>query len=120
MLRLVPSFLLALVNIDLINSYLLMRAPSTAGQHTADQATRKLGRLSFVVGGGDDPFKMCSLRVLRFLVLPALSLNKGILQYCDVVEEGSFDTWLSFQFDAPDNCVDLMSPPTLASPCGHI
>ena len=42
------------------------------------------------------PFKMCSLRVLRFSVLPALSLNEGIL-HCDVVE-GSFDTQLFYQF----------------------
>jgi hypothetical protein len=36
MLRLVPSLLLALVNIDLINSYLLMRVPLTVEQRTVD------------------------------------------------------------------------------------
>jgi len=39
---------------------------------------------------------MCSLRVLRFSVLPALSLYDGIL-HCDIVE-GSFDTQLFYQF----------------------
>lgn len=42
------------------------------------------------------PLKMCSLRVLRFSVLAALSLTDGILD-CDVVE-GSFDTRLFYQF----------------------
>ena len=39
---------------------------------------------------------MCSLCVLRFSVLPALSLNDGIL-YCDIVE-GLFDSQLFYQF----------------------
>ena len=36
MLRLMLSLLLALVNIDLINLYLLMRVQLTIGQHTVD------------------------------------------------------------------------------------
>ena len=36
MLRLVPSLVLALVIMELINSYLLMRVQLTVGQHTMD------------------------------------------------------------------------------------
>ena len=60
--------------------------------------------------GGGDGFhhrsKMCSLRVLRFSVLPALSLNDGIL-HCDIVE-GSFDSQLFYQFI--ERLLDQMQP----------
>jgi hypothetical protein len=52
------------------------------------------------------PFKMCSLCILRFSVLPALSLNEGIL-HVDVVE-GSFDTELFYQFI--ERVLDQMEP----------
>ena len=49
---------------------------------------------------------MCSPCVLRFSVLPALSLNDGIL-HCDIVE-GSFDTQLFYQFI--QRVLDQMQP----------
>jgi DDE superfamily endonuclease len=49
---------------------------------------------------------MCSLCVLRFSVLPALSLNDGIL-HCDIVE-GSFDTKLFYRFI--ERVLDQMQP----------
>jgi hypothetical protein len=52
------------------------------------------------------PFKLCSLCVLRFSVLPALSLNEGILDV-DIVE-GSFDTQLFKQFI--ERVLDQMEP----------
>jgi hypothetical protein len=52
------------------------------------------------------PFKMCSLHVLRFSVLPALSLYDGIL-HCDIVE-GSFDSQLFYQFI--ERVLDQMQP----------
>ena len=39
---------------------------------------------------------MCSLCFPRFSVLPALSLEDGVI-HCDIVE-GSFDTQLFYQF----------------------
>ena len=45
-------------------------------------------------------------RVLRFFVLPVLSLNEGIL-HCDIVE-GSFDSDLFYQFI--EQLLDQMQP----------
>ena len=58
MLMLVPSLVVALVNMRLINWYLLMRVQLTVGQHTADtvglrRAIKLLRMLSFVVDRGD-------------------------------------------------------------------
>ena len=58
-MRLVPSLVIAWVDIRLINSYLLMRVQLTIGQHTADTVGLKtaimlLGILSIAVGRGDD------------------------------------------------------------------
>ena len=47
-----------------------------------------------------------SLFVLRFSVLPALSLNDGIL-HCDIVE-GSFNSQLFYQFI--ERVLDQMQP----------
>jgi hypothetical protein len=50
--------------------------------------------------------KFMLTRVLRFSVLPALSLNDGIL-HCDIVE-GSFDSQLFYQFI--ERLLDQMQP----------
>ena len=50
--------------------------------------------------------KFMLTHVLRFSVLPALSLNEGIL-HCDIVE-GSFDSDLFYQFI--ERLLDQMQP----------
>lgn len=61
------------------------------------------------MGGGDwllYSLKFVLTHVLRFSVLPALSLNDGIL-HCDIVE-GSFDSQLFYQFIG--RVLDQMQP----------
>ena len=68
---LVLSLVFALVNIDLINLYLLMRAQLTVEQHTVDmpglrRAGKRLGRLSFIVGEGDHIYYSIQYVLTRF------------------------------------------------------
>jgi hypothetical protein len=111
-----PTLLLASERMIQITLYSWTRVLLIAARHTVDEpgpyvAGKPLARHFFVEDDGE--FYMQSIIIIllmffcpRFSVLPALSLNDGII-HCDIIE-GSFDTELFYTFI--DRLLDQMQP----------
>jgi len=112
-----PNFRLALVNISLSNWYSATRVQSTVEHHIEDMRGHSKANQQHVMHssaaaeGEDFLFPLFDvdtkhIRTFRFSILPALSLNDGIL-HVDIVE-GSFNSHLFYQFIS--RLLDRMQP----------